>query len=211
MPNVAHVGVFDTSYYSTIEEKAYIYPIPYELYERYKIRRYGFHGTSHRFVCQKAMKILGKNDAKVITCHLGNGSSITASIGGKAVDTSMGFTPQEGVPMGTRSGSIDPTVVSYIMKKEGLSPEGVEKLLNSKSGLLGVSGVSSDCRDLTTAMNEGNMRAKLAMDILIHYIKKIIGSYVAEMNGVDALVFTAGVGENDDYIRQGVCRDMSYL
>ena len=211
MPNVKHVGVFDTSYYSTVEEKAYIYPIPYEFYERYKIRRYGFHGTSHRFVCGKVMDILGKSDAKVITCHLGNGSSITASVGGRAVDTSMGFTPQEGVPMGTRSGSIDPTVVSYIMKKEGLSPEGVEKLLNSKSGLLGVSGVSSDCRDLADAMESGNKRARLALDILIHYIKKIIGSYVAEMNGVDALVFTAGIGENDRYIREGVCRDMSYL
>ena len=211
MPNVKHVGVFDTSYYSTVEEKAYIYPIPYELYEKYKIRRYGFHGTSHRFVCSKAMDILKKKDARIITCHLGNGSSITASVGGRAVDTSMGFTPQEGVPMGTRSGSIDPTVVSYIMKKEGLSPQEVEKLLNSKSGLLGISGISSDCRDLTNAMNDGNRRAKLAMDILIHYIKKIIGSYIAEMNGVDALIFTAGIGENDRYIRQGVCRDMSYL
>ena len=211
MPNVMHVGVFDTSYYSTVPEKAYIYPIPYELYEKYKIRRYGFHGTSHRFVCQKAMDILKKEDAKIITCHLGNGSSITASVGGKAIDTSMGFTPQEGVPMGTRSGSIDPTVVSYIMKKEGISPAEVEKLLNSKSGLLGVSGISSDCRDLTHAMNDGDKRAKLAMDILVHYIKKIIGSYVAEMNGVDALVFTAGIGENDRYIRQSVCRDMSYL
>ena len=211
MPNVKHVGVFDTSYYSTMEEKSYIYPIPYELYEKHKIRRYGFHGTSHRFVCAKAMDIIGNKDAKIITCHLGNGSSITASVGGKAVDTSMGFTPQEGVPMGTRSGSIDPTIVSYIMKKEGLSADEVEKLLNSKSGLLGISGISSDCRDLTNAMDAGDKRAKLAMDILIHYVKKIIGSYVAEMNGVDALIFTAGVGENDRYIRQGVCRDMSYL
>ena len=211
MPNVKHVGVFDTSYYSTVEEKAYIYPIPYELYEKYKIRRYGFHGTSHRFVCSRAMNILGKKDAKVITCHLGNGSSITASVGGKAVDTSMGFTPQEGVPMGTRSGSIDPTVVPYIMKKEGLSPSEVEKLLNSESGLRGISGISSDCRDLTAAMEKGDKRARLAMDVLIHYVKKIIGSYVAEMNGVDALVFTAGVGENDRYIRQGICQEMSYL
>ena len=211
MPNVKHVGVFDTSYYSTVEESAYIYPIPYELYEKYKVRRYGFHGTSHRFVCKKAMDALGNSDAKVITCHLGNGSSITASIGGKAVDTSMGFTPQEGVPMGTRSGTIDPTVVSYIMKKEGLSPDQVEKLLNSKSGLLGVSGVSSDCRDVIEAMNDGNDRAKLAIKILVHYIKKIIGSYVAEMNGLDALVFTAGIGENDSYIRQEVCKEMSYL
>ena len=211
MPNVKHVGVFDTSYYSTMEEQAYIYPIPYELYEKYKIRRYGFHGTSHRFVCAKAMDILGKKDAKIITCHLGNGSSITASVNGRAVDTSMGFTPQEGVPMGTRSGSIDPTVVTYIMKKEGISADEVEKLLNSKSGLLGISGVSNDCRDLNTAMEAGNERAKLALNVLIHYIKKIIGSYVAELNGIDALVFTAGVGENDRYVRQGVCRDMSYL
>lgn len=211
MPNVKHVGVFDTSYYSTVEEKAYIYPIPYELYEKYKIRRYGFHGTSHRYVCGKVMEILGKKDARVITCHLGNGSSITASIGGKAVDTSMGFTPQEGVPMGTRSGSIDPTVVTYIMKKEGLTADEAEKLLNSKSGLLGVSGVSSDCRDVLEAQNAGNKRAGLAMDILVHYVKKIIGSYIAEMNGLDALVFTAGIGENDGIVREMLCKDLSYL
>ena len=211
MPNVNHVGVFDTSYYSDIQDYAYIYPIPYELYEKYKIRRYGFHGTSHRFVCAKAAELIGNKDAKIITCHLGNGSSITATVNGKAIDTSMGFTPQEGVPMGTRSGTIDPTVVSYIMKKEGLSPEEVEKLLNSKSGLLGVSGISSDCRDITEAQNAGNKRAALAMDILVHYIKKIIGSYVAEMNGVDALVFTAGIGENDRNVRARVCREMSYL
>ena len=211
MPNVKHVGVFDTSYYSSMEEKAYIYPIPYELYEKYKIRRYGFHGTSHRFVCAKAAELIGKKDAKIITCHLGNGSSITATMNGKAIDTSMGFTPQEGVPMGTRSGTIDPTVVSYIMKKEGLTPDEVEKLLNSKSGLLGVSGISSDCRDITEAQEAGNKRAALAMDILVHYIKKIIGSYVAEMNGIDALVFTAGIGENDRNVRERVCREMSYL
>ena len=211
MPDIKHVGVFDTSYYSSMEEKAYIYPIPYELYEKYKIRRYGFHGTSHRFVCAKASELIGKKDAKIITCHLGNGSSITASVNGKAVDTSMGFTPQEGVPMGTRSGTIDPTVVSYIMKKEGISPDEVEKLLNSKSGLLGISGVSSDCRDITEEKKAGNKRAELAMDVLVHYIKKIIGSYVAEMNGIDALVFTAGIGENDRCVREAVCRDMSYL
>ena len=211
MPNIKHVGVFDTSYYSSMEEKAYIYPIPYELYEKYKIRRYGFHGTSHRFVCAKAAELIGNKDAKIITCHLGNGSSITATVNGKAIDTSMGFTPQEGVPMGTRSGTIDPTVVSYIMKKEGLSPEEVEKLLNSKSGLLGVSGISSDCRDIAEAQAAGNKRAALAIDILVHYIKKIIGSYVAEMNGLDALVFTAGIGENDRAVRERVCREMSYL
>jgi acetate kinase len=157
------------------------------------------------------MKLIGNPDAKVITCHLGNGSSITASVGGKAVDTSMGFTPQEGVPMGTRSGTIDPTVVSYIMKKEGLSPDEVDKLLNSKSGLLGVSGISSDCRDIRAAADGGDKRASLAMDILVHYIKKIVGSYVAEMNGVDALIFTAGIGENERKTREGVCRDMGYL
>ena len=211
MPNIKHVGVFDTSYYSSMEEKAYIYPSPDELYEKYKIRRYGFHGTSHRFVCSKAAELIGNKDAKIITCHLGNGSSITATVNGKAIDTSMGFTPQEGVPMGTRSGTIDPTVVSYIMKKEGLTPEEVEKLLNSKSGLLGVSGISSDCRDITEAQEAGNKRAALAMDILVHYIKKIIGSYVAEMNGVDALVFTAGIGENDRNVRERVCREMSVL
>ena len=211
MPNVPHVGVFDTSYYSTMKEKAFVYPIPYELYEKYKIRRYGFHGTSHRFVCAEASKLVGSTDIKVITCHLGNGSSITASVNGKAIDTSMGFTPNDGVPMGTRCGAIDPTVVPYIMKKEGLTAEEAEKLLNSKSGLLGVSGVSSDCRDICSAAAEGNFRAELAIDILTHNIKKIIGSYVAEMNGVDALVFTAGIGENDRALREKVCRDMSYL
>ena len=211
MPSVPHVGVFDTSYYSTVPEAAYIYPIPYELYEKYGIRRYGFHGTSHRYVTARATELIGRSDAKIITCHIGNGSSITASIGGKAIDTSMGFTPQEGVPMGTRSGSIDPTVVTYIMKKEGLSPEEAEKLLNSKSGLLGVSGVSSDGRDIVDAAEKGNARAALALSILTHYTKKIIGSYVAEMNGVDALVFTAGIGENDRELRERVCADMSYL
>ena len=211
MPNVPHVGVFDTSYYSTMEEKAFIYPIPYELYEKYKIRRYGFHGTSHRFVCAEAANLIGDKNAKIITCHLGNGSSITATVNGKAIDTSMGFTPNDGVPMGTRCGSLDPTVAPYIMKKEGLTAEEVEKLLNSKSGLLGVSGVSSDCRDIDAAAANGNKRAALANDILVHNIKKIIGSYVAEMNGVDALVFTAGIGENDKALRQNVCREMSYL
>ena len=211
MPSITHVGVFDTSYYSDMPEHAYIYPIPYELYEKYKIRRYGFHGTSHRFVCAKAMELLGNKDAKVITCHLGNGSSITASVGGVAIDTSMGFTPQEGVPMGTRSGSIDPTVATYIMKKEGISAEEVEKLLNSKSGLLGISGVSSDCRDIENAAADGNRRAALALDILTHYVKKIIGSYIAEMNGVDAIVFTAGIGENNKTLRHDVLENMSYL
>lgn len=211
MPKANHVGVFDTSYYSDFEDYAYIYPVPYELYEKYKIRRYGFHGTSHRYVAGKAAELLGKKDAKIITCHLGNGSSITATKNGKAIDTSMGFTPQDGVPMGTRSGSLDPTVVTYIMRREGLSAEETDKLLNSKSGLLGVSGISSDCRDVRNAAADGNARAALAMKILVHNIKKIVGSYIAELNGADALVFTAGIGENDRALRAEVCRDMSAL
>lgn len=211
MPNVNHVGVFDTSYYSTIPEHAYVYPIPYELYEELKIRRYGFHGTSHRYVANEAAKMLGKSDAKIITCHLGNGSSITATVNGKAIDTSMGFTPQDGVPMGTRSGAIDPTILPYIMKVKNISAEEAEKLINSKGGLLGVSGVSSDCRDIRAAAANGNERAKLAIKILAHNIKKIIGSYVAEMNGVDALVFTAGIGENDKALRSEVLSNMEYL
>ena len=211
MPSVKHVGVFDTSYYSSIEDYAYIYPIPYELYEEYKIRRYGFPGTSHRYVAGKAAEMLGNKNAKIITCHLGNGSSITATVNGKAVDTSMGFTPQDGVPMGTRSGALDPTVPSFIMRKKGISAEEVETILNSKSGLLGVSGVSSDCRDVCDAAERGEYRSQLALKILVHNIKKIIGSYVAEMNGLDALVFTAGIGENDRGLRADVCREMSYL
>ena len=211
MPSVPHVGVFDTSYYSDMEDYAYIYPIPYELYEKHKIRRYGFHGTSHRYVAAKAAEYIGNKDAKIITCHLGNGSSITATVNGKAVDTSMGFTPQDGVPMGTRSGAIDPTVVTFIQKAEGVSAEEADKILNKESGLLGVSGISSDCRDICNAAAEGNYRAALALKILVHNIKKIIGSYVAEMNGVDAIVFTAGIGENDKQIREDVCKNMSFL
>ena len=211
MPDINHVGVFDTSYYSDMQEKAYIYPIPYELYEEYKIRRYGFHGTSHRYVAAQAAQMLGKKDAKIITCHLGNGSSITATVNGKAIDTSMGFTPQDGVPMGTRSGAVDPTVPMYIMKKKGISAEEAEKILNNQSGLLGVSGISSDCRDVANAAAEGNARAQLALDILVHNIKKIIGSYIAEMNGVDAVVFTAGIGENDRAMRANVCKNLDWL
>ncbi len=211
MPNANHVGVFDTSYYSDMEEHAYIYPIPYELYEQYRIRRYGFHGTSHRYVAAQAAKLLGNPNAKIITCHLGNGSSITATVNGKAIDTSMGFTPQDGVPMGTRSGAIDPTVVTYIQKVKGISAEEADKILNKESGLLGVSGVTSDCRDIRDAAAAGNARAKLAMKILAHNIKKIVGSYIAEMNGVDALVFTAGIGENDRDLREEVCKDMAFL
>ncbi|MBQ9728685.1 MAG: acetate kinase [Clostridia bacterium] len=211
MPKANHVGVFDTSYYSDMKEEAYVYPIPYKLYEEYKIRRYGFHGTSHRYVAGKAAELLGNPNAKIITCHLGNGSSITATVNGKAVDTSMGFTPQDGVPMGTRSGAIDPTVVTYIQKVKGYTAEEVDTLLNKESGLYGVSGVSSDCRDICTAAENGNARAELALKILVHNIKKIIGSYVAEMNGGDALVFTAGIGENDRQLREDVCKNMEFL
>ena len=211
MPSVNHVGVFDTSYYSTMEDYAYIYPIPYELYEKHKIRRYGFHGTSHRYVAGQAQELLGNKDAKIITCHLGNGSSITATMNGKAVDTSMGFTPQDGVPMGTRSGAIDPTIVTFLQKAEGLTADQVDTILNKESGLLGLSGISSDCRDVCIAEAEGSARAALTLKVLVHNIKKIIGSYVAEMNGVDAIVFTAGIGENDADIRARICREMSFL
>ena len=213
MSNVPQVAVFDTSFYSQMEDFRTIYPIPYELYTKYQIRRYGFHGTSHRYVAAKAAELLNKpiEELKIVTCHLGNGSSITAVDKGIAIDTSMGFTPQEGLPMGTRSGSIDPTVIPYIMKAENLSPDEVEDLLNRKSGLLGISGVSNDCRAIAEAAENGNYRAKLAQKILVNSIKKIIGSYVAELNGIDALVFTAGIGENDTALREAVCEDMDFF
>ncbi len=213
MPTVTQVIVVDTSFYSTIEDFRYVYPIPYEYYEQDKIRRYGFHGTSHKYVSAQTAKVLGKpiEELKIVTCHLGNGSSITAVEGGKAIDTSMGFTPQEGITMGTRSGSIDPTVVTHLIKTHGYTAEQVEDILNKKSGLLGISGISNDCRNVQQEADNGNERAQLAVKILVNGIKKHIGSYVAEMNGIDALVFTAGIGENQWAIREKVCRDMSYL
>ena len=213
MSSVPQVAVFDTSFYSQMEDFRTIYPIPYELYTKYQIRRYGFHGTSHRYVAAKAAELLNKpiEELKIVTCHLGNGSSITAVDKGIAIDTSMGFTPQEGLPMGTRSGSIDPTVIPYIMKAENLSPDEVEDLLNRKSGLLGISGISNDCRQIKEAAENGNYRAKLAQKILVNSIKKIIGSYVAELNGIDVLVFTAGIGENDAVLREAVCEDMDFF
>ena len=213
MPSLPQVAVFDTSFYSDIEDFRYVYPIPYEFYENDKVRRYGFHGTSHRYVSAELAKILGKpiEQLKIVTCHLGNGSSITAVDGGKAIDTSMGFTPQEGIAMGTRSGSIDPTVVTYLMKTKGYTPEQMEDILNKKSGLLGVSGISNDCRNISEAAKNGDNRAALAIKILVNGIKKHIGSYVAEMNGLDALVFTAGIGENQWNIREAVCENMEYL
>ncbi len=213
MPNTPMVAVFDTSFYANIEDFRYVYPIPYEFYEEDRVRRYGFHGTSHRYVSSVVAERLGKpiEELKIVTCHLGNGSSITAVKNGVAIDTSMGFTPQEGIMMGTRSGSIDPTVVTYLMKTKGYTPEEMEDILNKKSGFLGVSGLSNDCRNVTEAAANGNERAQLALKIMVNGIKKHIGSYIAEMNGIDALVFTAGIGENQYNIRQAVCDDMSYL
>ena len=213
MPELPQVAVFDTSFYSTIDKSRYVYAIPYEFYENDQIRRYGFHGTSHRYVSQELAKALGKpiDELKIVTCHLGNGSSITAVDGGKAIDTSMGFTPQEGIAMGTRSGTIDPTVVTYLMKTKGYSAQEIEDILNKKSGLLGVSGISNDLRNIVAAANDGNERAQLALDILVNGIKKYIGSYAAEMNGLDAVVFTAGIGENQANIRELVCENMEFL
>lgn len=214
MPGKPQVGVFDTSFYGQMPEHAYIYPLPYELYEEKRIRRYGFHGTSHRFVSKRAAELVGKplEELKIITCHLGNGSSITAIQNGVAIDTSMGFTPQEGIPMGTRSGSIDPTVLTYLMTTAGMTGEELEDMINRHSGLLGISGVSNDFRQVSAAAAEGNHRAQLALDILATRIKKVIGSYVAEMNGLDVLVFTAGIGENQWNLREMVCGSgMDYL
>lgn len=213
MKDIPQVGVFDTSFYGDIPDYAYTYPIPYEYYEKYRVRRYGFHGTSHRYVSGKAAEMLGKplDELKIITCHIGNGSSISAIKNGHCIDTSMGFTPQEGLPMGTRSGSLDPSVIPFLMQHEGMTAQEMDDVLNRKSGLLGVSGVSSDCREVIDAANQGNDRARLALDILIHTAKKIIGSYVAEMNGADVLVFTAGIGENDRWIRERICENMDAL
>ena len=213
MNGTVQVGVFDTSFYSEIEDFRIIYAIPYEFYTENKIRRYGFHGTSHRYVSAEAAKMLGKSldELKIVTCHLGNGSSITAVDKGVAIDTSMGFTPQEGIPMGTRSGTIDPTVIPYIMKEKGLTAEEVEDILNKKSGLLGISGISNDLRNVKEAAKEGNYRAGLAVKMLANSIKKYIGSYIAEMNGIDAVVFTAGIGENDSAMRSLVCKNMDFF
>lgn len=213
MQNTPQVGVFDTSFYSQIEDFRYIYPLPYSYYEEKKIRRYGFHGTSHRYVAARAAEVLGKpiEQLKIITCHLGNGSSVTAIQNGVAIDTSMGFTPQEGVVMGTRSGSLDPTVITYIMKTEGLTADEAEDLINKKSGLLGISGISNDARNIADAALEGNPRAILAQKMVANSVKKLIGSYYAELNGLDALIFTAGIGEYDPDIRRLVCADMDAL
>ena len=213
MPNVPMIGVFDTAFHQTMPKSAYIYPLPYELYEKYGIRRYGFHGTSHKYVSNKAAEKLGKNieDLKIITCHLGNGASIAAVKNGKSVDTSMGLTPLEGLAMGTRCGDIDPAIVTFVMEKEDLDINGVNNLLNKKSGVLGVSGVSSDFRDIESAVKEGNERAKLALDVFANRVKKYIGAYAAIMGGVDVIVFTAGLGENSSEIRESVCEGFKYM
>ncbi len=213
MPNTPMGLVFDTGFHFTMPEYAYMYAIDYEHYEKYKIRRYGAHGTSHKFVSQEAAKYLNKKpeELKIVTCHLGNGSSITAVDGGKCVDTSMGFTPLAGVPMGTRSGDIDFAAAEYLAKKEGMNISEVLNYLNKKSGMLGVSGVSSDFRDLTSAAEQGNKRAKLALDMFGYCCKKYVGAYAAAMNGVDCIVFTAGVGENTACVRKAICENMEYL
>ncbi len=206
------VAVFDTAFHQTMPAKAYMFGIPYEYYEKYSIRRYGFHGTSHRYISYTYGQMKGSNEGtRVITCHLGNGSSIAAIKDGKVVDTSMGLTPLDGFIMGTRSGGIDPSVVTYIMNKEGLTPDEMANMMNKKSGFLGISGISSDCRDIQKAASEGNARAQLTLDILVYQIKKFIGGYAAAMGGVDAIIFTGGIGENDAEIRRLVCEDMEYL
>lgn len=213
MPNTPMVGVFDTAFHQTMPAESYIYAIPYEYYTKYGVRRYGFHGTSHRYVSERAAEMLGKEiaDTKVITCHLGNGASITAINGGKVVDTSMGFTPLEGLVMGTRCGDIDPAIIDFICQKEGLSISEVNNILNKKSGVLGISGVSSDFRDIEDAAMKGNERAELALKVYANKVKFYIGAYMAEMNGADAVVFTAGLGENGILMRRMICSDMENI
>lgn len=213
MSNTPMVGVFDTAFHQTMPAESYIYAIPYEYYTKYGVRRYGFHGTSHRYVSERAAEMLGKEiaDTKVITCHLGNGASITAINGGKVVDTSMGFTPLEGLVMGTRCGDIDPAIIDFICQKEGLSISEVNNILNKKSGVLGISGVSSDFRDIEDAAMKGNERAELALKVYANKVKFYIGAYMAEMNGADAVVFTAGLGENGILMRRMICSDMENI
>jgi len=213
MPNTPMVAVFDTSFHQTMPAKSFLYGLPMDYYKRLKVRRYGFHGTSHRFVSERAAKFLGKElkDLKIITCHLGNGSSMCAIDGGKSVDTSMGMTPLEGVLMGTRSGSVDPASLQFIMNHEGLDIDQMLEILNKKSGLLGVSGLSSDMRDIEEAARQGNKQAQIALDLLYNGIRKYIGAYAATMGGVDVVVFTAGIGENSPSLRESVLDGMGFL
>lgn len=213
MPKVPQVTVFDNAFHSTMPDYAYLYAVPYELYEKYHVRRYGFHGTSHRYVSHRLAEILGKDikDLKIITCHIGNGASVAAIKDGKVMDTSMGLTPLAGVMMGSRSGDIDASAVTYIMDKLGLKPQEMADYLNKKSGVLGISGISSDMRDVENAANEGNERAQLALKMYFYRIKKYIGAYAAAMGGVDAIAFTAGVGENQIDMRKEACADLEFL
>lgn len=213
MPGVPQVGVFDTAFHQTMPERAYLYAIPYEYYEKYKIRRYGFHGTSHRFVSEEAAKMLGRpyDQTKTITCHLGNGGSICAVRNGKSIDTTMGFTPLEGLVMGTRAGDVDAAVITFLMEKENLSPQEMDNILNKKSGVLGISGVSSDFRDIEDASEHGNTRAEAALEVFSYKVAKRIGAYAAAMNGVDCIVFTAGLGENSGPTRRLICDYLGYL
>ena len=213
MPGTPQVVVFDTAFHQTMPEKAYMYGLPYEYYEKYKVRRYGFHGTSHSFVSKRVAEIVGKpyNATKTIVCHLGNGASVSAVLNGESVDTSMGLTPLEGLVMGTRSGDIDPAIMEFIAKKENLDVAGIMNVLNKKSGVEGVSGVSSDFRDLEAAAKAGNKRAELAIDVFAYRVAKYVGAYTAAMNGVDNIVFTAGIGENCALVRTKVCSYLGYL
>ena len=213
MPGVPQVAVFDTAFHQTMPAESYLYALPYEYYEKYKIRRYGFHGTSHKYVAGRAAAMLGKDikDLKIVTCHLGNGSSITAVDGGKSVDTTMGFTPLAGLLMGTRCGDIDPAVVTFLQEKEGLSASEIDAIMNKKSGILGLSGVSSDFRDVEASAKEGNKVAEIGLNMFDYQVKKYIGSYAAAMGGVDAIVFTAGVGENNKVMRANVAKGLAFM
>ena len=211
--NVPQVAVFDTAFHQTMPPVDYIYSIPYDFYQKYKIRRYGFHGTSHKYVAQRAAELMGEHmtDLRIITCHLGNGASITAIKYGKSIDTSMGYTPLEGLIMGTRSGEIDPAIIPFLMEKENMTAQQIDDYLNRRSGILGISGLSSDFRDLESAANRGDDRSQLAIDVFAYKVKKYIGGYVAAMGGVDAIVFTAGLGENSPFMRDKICNGLEYL
>lgn len=212
MPGVPMVGVFDTAFHQTMDATHYLYGLPYEYYEKYQMRRFGFHGTSHRFVMLRCLSLMGNpTKSKIITCHLGNGSSVSAIKDGKVMDTSMGYTPLEGLVMGTRCGDIDPAILPFLMRKEGLSCDDIDRIINKESGMLGISGVSSDLRDIEDAAQAGNERAQLALQIFQKTVLRYVGAYAAEMNGVDAIVFTAGIGENDSVSRAKICANLSYL
>lgn len=211
MPGIKQVAVFDTAFHQSMPKKAFLYALPYEYYQKYQIRRYGFHGTSHQYVSMRTAEILGNQNLKIITCHLGNGSSVCAVENGKCVDTSMGLTPLEGLVMGTRSGDIDPAIIKFLMHEENLSIDQIDDILNKKSGVFGISGVSSDFRDIENAADNNDERAQIALDIFYYRCAKYIGSYIAAMNGVDAIVFTAGLGENSPQAREKICSYLTYL